>query len=129
MADKKNYAGFGIRFLAALIDLAVLAVIQRLAAFSFRPPLEGLVLFTLFLGYAPVMLFCCQATLGKRLLELKVIPEQGKKLALGPILMREWLGKFLSVLVLGLGFVWVVFDEKKQGWHDRLAKTLVVKEK
>ncbi|WP_171497607.1 RDD family protein, partial [Acinetobacter ursingii] len=33
-----------------------------------------------------------------------------------------------STLVFMLGFIWIAFDSKKQGWHDKMAKTVVVKE-
>ena len=39
----------------------------------------------------------------------------------------RYLGYFLATLPLGLGLIWVAFDKKKQGWHDKLAHTVVVK--
>ena len=38
----------------------------------------------------------------------------------------RYLGYFVSALPLGLGFIWVAFDKRKQGWHDKIARTLVV---
>jgi len=44
--------------------------------------------------------------------------------------LAQWLiryvGYFVAVLPLGLGILWVAWDKKKQGWHDKMAKTLVV---
>ena len=37
------------------------------------------------------------------------------------------LGCFLSMVVVGLGFLWIVFDEDRQAWHDKIAGTLVVR--
>ena len=34
---------------------------------------------------------------------------------------------FVSLLPLGLGFIWVAFDKRKQGWHDKLANTIVIR--
>jgi uncharacterized RDD family membrane protein YckC len=34
---------------------------------------------------------------------------------------------FLSTIPLGLGLIWVAFDKRKQGWHDKLAGTVVIK--
>jgi uncharacterized RDD family membrane protein YckC len=39
----------------------------------------------------------------------------------------RYLGYFLAVIPFGLGLVWVAFDSKKQGWHDKLAGTIVVR--
>ena len=41
----------------------------------------------------------------------------------------RYLGYFLSLLPLGLGFIWIGFDPRKQGWHDKLAGTVVIKGK
>ena len=38
----------------------------------------------------------------------------------------RYLGYFLSFLPLGLGFLWIAFDQRKQGWHDKLAGTVVI---
>ena len=44
--------------------------------------------------------------------------------------MKQWIlryiGYFVSIVPLGLGYVWVAFDKRKQGWHDKLAGTVVV---
>lgn len=42
-------------------------------------------------------------------------------------LIGRYLGYFLSTLPLGLGLLWVGFDKRKQGWHDKLAGTVVIK--
>lgn len=39
----------------------------------------------------------------------------------------RYLGYFLAVIPFGLGLLWVAFDSKKQGWHDKLAGTIVVR--
>jgi uncharacterized RDD family membrane protein YckC len=49
-------------------------------------------------------------------------------LTIGQVLLREVIGKLLSGIVLMLGFLWVAWSEKKQGWHDLIAKTNVVRE-
>ena len=41
-------------------------------------------------------------------------------------LIGRYLGYFISALFMGLGFLWVAFDGRKQGWHDKLAGTLVI---
>ena len=41
------------------------------------------------------------------------------------MLLREWVGKRLSGMVVGVGFLWIVFDKDNQGWHDTLMSTYV----
>jgi uncharacterized RDD family membrane protein YckC len=66
-------------------------------------------------------------TLGKMVVGIKVTNAQGDRPGLGVAALREILGKTLSALVFCLGFLWIAWDEKKQGWHDRIAGTYVVK--
>ena len=67
------------------------------------------------------------ATLGKMALHLRVQNEQtGQNLTVVEAILRELVGKFLSSLVLFLGYFWVLWDPKKQGWHDKIAKSVVV---
>lgn len=66
------------------------------------------------------------STLGKRIMKIKVVTQNGSKATLTTVLLREVVGKFVSTIVIGLGYLWVLFDAKKQGWHDKIAKTIVV---
>jgi uncharacterized RDD family membrane protein YckC len=65
-------------------------------------------------------------TPGKMLLGLKVIQTSGKDMTYGIAFLR-WVGYIFSVLPLYIGFLWVAFDAKKQGWHDKIAGTLVIR--
>ena len=51
----------------------------------------------------------------------------GEKPTLTQFIIR-YLGYFVAVIPLGLGIFWVAWDSKKQGWHDKMAGTLVVKD-
>ena len=66
-----------------------------------------------------------QATLGKKLLGLKVSDTQGKRLSFARASGRHF-GKYLSS-VFFLGFILTAFTEKKQALHDLIAGTLVVR--
>jgi uncharacterized RDD family membrane protein YckC len=68
-----------------------------------------------------------QATLGKKLLGLKVADEAGNRIGFGKANGRYW-SKILSALILCIGFIMVAFTEKKQGLHDKIAGTLVFKD-
>ena len=64
-------------------------------------------------------------TLGMRLLGIKVIAEDGQKVAILEAVVR-WIGLWLSFVLCFVGVIWVAFDARKQGWHDKMAHTLVV---
>jgi uncharacterized RDD family membrane protein YckC len=66
-----------------------------------------------------------QGTLGKRWLGIKVVDESGARLSLGRATVRN-LAKLLSLLPLGLGFIWALFREDKRTWHDLIARTYVI---
>ena len=65
------------------------------------------------------------ATLGKMALGLMVLDTDGYPISFGQAAGR-YFGKILSLLTCYAGFISVFFNEKKQGWHDSLANTVVV---
>lgn len=65
-----------------------------------------------------------QATPGKRLLKLKVMDEAGDPISFGLAVWR-YLLKYLSALILGIGYLMILFTEKKQGLHDKIAGTVI----
>ena len=64
-------------------------------------------------------------TIGKQLTGLKVVGNAGTPVSTGRALLR-FVGYIISAVPLSLGFVWIVFDKKGQGWHDKIAGTYVV---
>ena len=66
-----------------------------------------------------------QATYGKRLIGLTAVDKDGAQLSVFRSLGRN-LFKFISLIVLGLGFILVAFTKKKQGWHDLVAGTYII---
>ena len=65
-------------------------------------------------------------TPGKMLLGLRVVRISGEPLGFGIAFLR-WVGYIVSTLPLWLGFLWIALDGKKQGWHDKIAATLVIR--
>jgi uncharacterized RDD family membrane protein YckC len=63
-------------------------------------------------------------TPGKRLMGVRVVRSDGQRLHLGNAIRRE-LAYVLSGLLF-LGYLWILFDNRRQGWHDKLAGTIVV---
>jgi len=69
-------------------------------------------------------------TLGKMVTQLQIRREEDLgTLTLGKAIGRFFALEFISNMVLNLGFIWAGWDPKKQTWHDKLAKTVVVYEK
>ena len=66
-------------------------------------------------------------TVGKMVMGIKLINNQGDKVGLWDSLVR-WIGYYLSVTFLFIGFLWSLFDQDSQTWHDKIAGTYVVKD-
>lgn len=123
-AGGKTYAGFLERLVAILIDGFVLAFAGAILGRGRMGVMSS------FIGALYAVLLWVNwngQTLGKKLMKIKVVREDGQKLDYATAVVR-YLGYILSALALCLGYLWVLWDEKKQGWHDKIAKTLVVKE-
>lgn len=65
---------------------------------------------------------------GKRTLGLYVYSTQsGQRLGFFTMLFRELIGKWISAVFFGLGYIWILFDPHRQGWHDKLVNSIVLK--
>ena len=60
---------------------------------------------------------------------IKIARANGMDIGFGRGILRESIGKLISVLplVVPLGFLWALFDNKNQGWHDKIADTIVIR--
>ncbi len=137
--DDHEYAGFWIRTGAAIIDtilvfiiiLPILTVIYGQAYWQSTEIVQGFwdVLLNYILPAIAVILFWVykSATPGKILLDIKIIDAKtGNRPSVGQLIGR-YFGYYVSMLPFFLGIIWVGFDGRKQGWHDKLAGTLVVR--
>jgi len=79
----------------------------------------------LFDAYMVVGWLLVDRTIGQAALGLRVRRSDGRPLTLGPAIRRV-IGYYLSILPLFLGFLWVLVDDRRQGWHDKIADTVVV---
>ena len=123
----KNYAGFWTRFAGIFIDGLIIGVLPNIVintghGTSMNNPLS----FLLGLGYSVWMLGTYGATVGMMVLKIKVIKENGSKITYKDGVLR-YFASILSAVVFGLGYFWMIWDSKKQTWHDHIAKTLVIK--
>lgn len=64
-------------------------------------------------------------TIGKSTLNIQVVGADGRPISWGRSLGR-YVGYIINVVVASIGFLWIVFDPKRQGWHDKIAGTYVV---
>jgi uncharacterized RDD family membrane protein YckC len=117
-----NYASFGRRFCAFLLDALIIAI--PLAVGGHLVPIFGGIL-VMFL-YAPI-LECSplQATIGKHLMGIQVVDLQGRRISFQAALIRNVV-KVFSTGILFIGYLFALFTEKHQALHDLLADTLVV---
>ncbi len=65
-------------------------------------------------------------TLGKMMLGLQVISINGEPPTLRQILLREVVGKLLIFFTLFIGFLWIIWEPKRRGWHDYFGSTYVI---
>ncbi len=143
-----NFAGIGKRFLAFLLDSILIGGVVAFTGLGNFPNTSHHMmyggpgnwgvyagigasagLFKLALGWLYYSLMESsqyEATVGKIALGIKVTDLSGGKIDFGRATGR-YFGKILSGIILGIGFLMIAFTEKKQGLHDILAKTLVVK--
>ena len=130
---KQKYAGFGVRFVAFLIDGVLLwlgstAVGYMVeAATGFKgvavSAISGIVVS---IGYLVVYQAKNTQTTGKKMMKIKVITIDGKTPGMITFLLREEVGKLISSLILFIGYLRVLWDPKKQALHDKIAHTYVV---
>ena len=136
-----QYVGFWARVGAAIIDtILVLIICAPLVTYIYGPDYwlgqDGMYLagpadflINWLLPAVAVVLFWIyrQATPGRMLIAAKIVDaKSGGKPSTGQLIGR-YLAYYLSTIPLLLGFIWVAFDARKQGWHDKLAGTLVVR--
>jgi len=125
-------AGWGTRALAIIIDAIGIGIIAAAlsamlggdAASSQSQGLSTLlqaVYFTYFWSAAGK-----GQTLGSRALNIRVVKTDGSYLDYGGAFLR-FIGFIISCAVFLIGVIWAAFDAHKQGWHDKIANTYVVK--
>ena len=68
-----------------------------------------------------------QATPGKMAISARIVDAKTGGAPTTRQLIVRYLGYFVSTIPLGLGLLWVAFDPRKQGWHDKMAGTVVVR--
>jgi len=116
----KNYAGFWRRFAAAFLDGLIVGGIPSIFFKDY-----GTLSFLIGLAYSVWMLSTYQATVGMMVLKIKITKESGSKVTYKDAILR-YFAAILSAVALLVGYLWMIWDDKKQTWHDKLAQTVVI---
>ncbi|MDT8441607.1 MAG: RDD family protein [Desulfuromonadales bacterium] len=140
---ERAYAGFWLRLVAYLLDSFIIGAVQLILTVALTLTIGALgsldgqggatsMIVSLFgvvlgLGYAVFFTGYCGQTPGKMALRIKVIHVDGSPVSYGRAALREIPAKFISGILLGIGYLMIAFDDKKQGLHDRIANTYVIK--
>ncbi|MBA3530460.1 MAG: RDD family protein [Ardenticatenales bacterium] len=139
-----HVVGLGRRFVAYMIDFLILTLIggcigglmgfmdaSTLEVTTPNGELNELYFFVQCLSFVVGVLYFVLSwgtggqTLGKMAMGIKVIRTDGSPVGIGSAFVR-YIGYIISGLAITLGFAWIGIDERRQGWHDKLAGTYVV---
>jgi uncharacterized RDD family membrane protein YckC len=132
LTEQPRYAGFWIRLLAYIIDAMILGaitypLIQVLNSMGIGDRYTNVLSIAISWMYFAVFESSdWMASPGKKVLGLIVTDEQGMKISIG-LATRRYFAKILSGLLLGIGFIMIAFTARKQGLHDKIFHTLVLK--
>lgn len=127
-SEDLEYVGFCLRSLAALIDTLIITLIVSATLIVFSAGASNVLISWLLPAVATILFWMYrQATPGKMVVSASVVDARtGEPVTFWQGLLR-YLGYFVSMLPLFLGILWVAFDPRKQGWHDKIAGTVVVR--
>ncbi len=136
--EDQQYAGFWVRVAASIIDSLIFFVVLLIplafifgADFSDAESMDMGTPMLLFQYVFPVVVtvwFWVKylGTPGKMLLKIQVVDAKTGQALSTPQAIGRYLGYYVSIIPLLLGLIWVAFDKKKQGFHDKLAGTVVI---
>ena len=135
------YVGFWLRVAASIIDTIIIMAVtwpilfsiygkQMFVGESFILGIADFLLSYVFPAIAIILFWVYKsATPGKMAVGAEIVdaktfgkPSKGQ-------LIGRYFGYYVSILPLMLGIIWVAFDRRKQGWHDKLAGTVVIQKR
>ena len=137
VADEVEYVGFWPRVGAALIDtLALMFLVTPLAVWYFGigwANAEGATAFVInwILPGVAIVLFWHykSATPGKMVISAVIVDATTFAKPSLAQLVGRYVGYYVSAISLMIGIIWVAFDKRKQGWHDKMANTVVIRKR
>jgi uncharacterized RDD family membrane protein YckC len=134
VAVTTNKAGFWVRFFAIIIDSIGIGIVSGILAGLMNASADPLDTSRSSLQTLIGVLYFCYfwsaqgggQTLGMRVLNIKVVRTDGSALTILQAFIR-YIGLVVSVICLFIGVIWAAFDANKQGWHDKIAGTYVIR--
>jgi uncharacterized RDD family membrane protein YckC len=133
-----EYAGFGSRFLAAVLDSIIqVLLLAPIMLWLFGPqfltdpevtntPFGYTINYGLPLLYVVLCWKYKSATPGKYMMGMSIVDAAtGGRVPMGRLVLR-YLGYYVCIFTLFIGFFWIIFDKRKQGFHDKIAGTVVI---
>jgi uncharacterized RDD family membrane protein YckC len=138
MLDNVEYVGFWPRFFATIVDTVILLIIAYLLLWTYQltgfndkniyfAPVSNLISWFVYPALIILLWIKKRGTPGKMAVFAEIVDaETGRNISLAQGIGR-YVGYYLSFCALGLGVIWVAFDRRKQGWHDKLAGTVVIR--
>lgn len=133
-----QYVSFGPRFGAFIIDsIVVLPLLIAAIITAYRHLDSGFAMllaggdniwinYGIPAGFTLLFWLIKAATPGKLMLRTMIVDADTLTKPAPWQLLVRYFGYYLSLLPLGLGFLWILWDPRKQGWHDKLARTVVI---
>lgn len=119
-------ASFGVRLVAVIIDSIILGVVNGILIAILKTPGRGLgtllgLAYIIYLEGSP-----SGQTIGKRAMNIRVVDaDTGGPIGYGRAVLR-YFARILSAIPCALGFFWMLWDDNKQTWHDKIATNVVV---
>ena len=131
MGDEKVYelADIGERFIALIIDSFIVGALSGIIGAGGGNLLTGGSALGFLIGVGFQWYFLTQhtgQTPGKMVMNLRVVKVDGTPITDSDAVLR-YIGYLINSAIIGIGWLWAFIDGNKQGWHDKLAKTYVVK--
>ncbi|MEZ4517646.1 MAG: RDD family protein [Chloroflexota bacterium] len=146
-----GYTGFVSRFVATIIDIAILLLVYAIGSAAITGTINlfglsgivsrflasgtlasqitlvflGLASLLLISGYAILSWYLTGSTIGDSIMGFEVVDLAGGRLSFWRS-VRRMIGAVIAAIPLFLGFIWVLFSKNRQGWHDKIGGTYVV---
>jgi len=132
-------AGFGLRYGALIFDFLItligmmsftfmITALERKSVVGSNKDLVIVAVLTLLLLLVNFVVLAGSnsQTAGMRILRIRIIRTDGRPFTMGRAVLRHLAGYPLLMIFFFLGFLWIMWDPRQQGWHDKLARTVVV---
>jgi len=138
VGNAMDYAAFWTRFAAWLLDQIIISVVNQFVGMSLLTdgaPLEqqlamlgvvACIQMSIYATYDTIFVGKFGATPGKMACNLKVVSAEGEPVSYGRAVGRHF-AKYLSLMIVGVGYFMAAFDEEKRALHDRICNTRVIK--